>query len=331
MGIVLGLTSHFMTMGTFSTLAILCLLYILFQVAFQGSYVFYVSYLENFKRQNKSKDEVSSYGMGFGQLGNAISIGLMGAFVVGGSFGLLGVTGKPLTFILGGVTFITLALPFLLQKQEEKVIIKRQDLFSYKEFVTYIKQDKKIFYFLIGYLLLSDSVATLQVYVSLYAVNVFDFTEKQTSIVGAISLFSLFLTCIALGKFGSKIHDKRRALSLGGGIYVVVFLLFGLSQGSFIFVASTFVFLGIAYGLFFPLARAVFSNIIPSEDQAKFFSSFVIFERAASVLGPIIWVVMLFVLSNHSVEMQYRGNVLLLGLVAFLGILLIRKSFSYWR
>lgn len=327
--ILLGTLSQFVTVGTFTILVALSLLYIVFQVAFQGSYVFYSSYLEDFKNQNKSKDAVSSYGMGLGQLGNAVSIGLMGAFVVGGSLNLLGITGKPLAFILGGVAFIVLALPFLLQKVKHVTRTEKTEPFSYKEFVTYIKKDKKIFYFLLGYLLLSDSVATLQIYLSLYAGNVFEFTDKQTSIVGAISLFSLFLTCMMIGKFESKIKDKRRVLTLGGITYVAMFFLFSVSRGSFAFIASTFIFLGVAYGLFFPLARSLFSDIIPSDDQAKFFSSFVIFERAASVVGPIIWIAMLWLLSSYSVEMQYRGNAFLLGIIAFIGLLLIRKSFRY--
>lgn len=327
--ILLGVVSQFVTTSTFTVLIALSLLYIVFQVAFQGSYVFYSSYLEDFKKENKSKGTVSSYGMGFGQLGNAVSIGLMGAFVVGGSLNLLEITGKPLAFVLGGITFILLALPFLLQKSEHITRTEKPKPFSYKEFVAYIKKDKRIFYFLLGYLLLSDSVATLQIYLSLYAGNVFEFTDKQTSIVGAISLFSLFLTCMILGKFESKVRDTRRVLILGGTIYVAMFFLFSVSHGSFTFIASTFIFLGVAYGLFFPLARSLFSDIIPSDDQAKFFSSFVIFERAASVVGPLIWITMLWLLSDYSVEMQYRGNAFLLGVIALLGLLLIRKSFRF--
>jgi UMF1 family MFS transporter len=326
--IVLGILSQSLTFATFSLLAILCLLYVIFQVGFQGSYVFYSSYLEDFKNQNKSKEAISSYGMGFGQLGNAVSIGLMGAFVVGGSLSLYGISGKSLAFILGGVVFIVLALPFLLQKVKQVSKVEKHELFSYKGFVEYIRKDKKLVYFLLGYLLLSDSIATLQIYLSLYMKNVFSFSDKETSIVGAISLFSLFLTCMLIGRYESKIKDKSRALLTGGLLYVIMFLLFSVLHGSFLFVASVFVFLGIAYGLFFPLARSLFSDIIPRHDQAKFFSSFVIFERAASVLGPLVWVLMLWILNDFSVATQYRGNVFLLGIVALFGLLLIRKSFA---
>lgn len=56
--------------------------YIIFQIAFQGSYVFYSGFMQYFENVGHNKDRVSGFGMGLGQLGNALSIGIMGAFVV---------------------------------------------------------------------------------------------------------------------------------------------------------------------------------------------------------------------------------------------------------
>lgn len=59
------------------------ILYITFQVSFQGSYVFYSAMMQDFENNGGEKNRISSFGLGIGQLGNAISIGIMGALVEG--------------------------------------------------------------------------------------------------------------------------------------------------------------------------------------------------------------------------------------------------------
>ena len=271
--------------------------------------------------------------MGFGMLGNALSIGLMGALVVGGSFALFGVTGKSLALVLGAVVFIVLALPFLLQKTNTNINSKTlsdssHKSISLKEFLFVILNNKKLFYYLLGYMLITDSMATLQIYLTLYLKNVFGFTEKLSSAAGALSLVMLFLTCMILGKVSHRFKNKNKMLVIGGGIYIGAYLLFGLSPVAPMYAFASLALAGIAYGLFFPLARSIYSDIVPSDKQAEYFSSFVIFERAATIIGPIIWVVAFNLLAPYGVQYQYRGNLLILASVALLGLYFVRKALA---
>ena len=59
-----------------SILLILSFFYILFQVCFQGSYVFYSAMLRNITNTDNNA-KVSGIGLGLGQLGNAVALGIL--------------------------------------------------------------------------------------------------------------------------------------------------------------------------------------------------------------------------------------------------------------
>ncbi|MDO8566440.1 MAG: MFS transporter [Candidatus Moranbacteria bacterium] len=316
---------------TFFLLFLLCLLYIVFQVSFQGSYVFYTAFMQNFRDTGHNKDRVSSLGMGLGQLGNAVSIGIMGAFVVNSSLMLFGVNGNSLALILGATIFIVLAIPFLIQKVGDADVSRVKEAekrFTFGEFIKKVFKNKKLFFYLLGYMFVADSIATLQIYMTLYLKNVFGFTERMSSLGGVISLSMLFVTCMLVGGWAHKIIGKNRMLTLGGTVYICAFILFGLAPNVPLYGYLSLSFAGIAYGLFFPLARSLYSDIVPKESQAEYFSSFVIFERAATVIGPVVWVTVFELLGAYPVEYRYRANVMALALTAMLGLYFIKKSFT---
>ena len=90
-----------------SILLILSFFYILFQVCFQGSYVFYSAMLRNIiNTDNNAK--VSGIGLGLGQLGNVVALGIIGP-IIGSSLVIIGLNGKPLALFIGGsIIFNTL-------------------------------------------------------------------------------------------------------------------------------------------------------------------------------------------------------------------------------
>jgi UMF1 family MFS transporter len=324
------LTSVFITEYSLLLLMTLCVLYMLFQIAFQGSYVFYSAFMQNFEDSGSNKDQVSSYGMGLGQLGNAVSIGLMGAFVVGGTLTIWGVNGKSLALVLGAALFIVLSLPFLLQKLDRSGGVPKEERkrFSLRTFIGKVFGNKKLFYYLLGYMLVTDSISTLQVYLTLYLKQVFGFTEQMSSMAGVLSLGMLFATCMFLGALATKVKNKNKMLAIGGVIYMSAYLLFGLAPAIPFYAYLSLAFAGVAYGLFFPLARSLYSDIVPKDEQAEYFSSFIIFERAATVVGPIVWVIVFELLNAYPLEYRYRGNVMVLSLIAMFGLYFIRKSFT---
>ena len=309
------------TLGT-TMLLFLSFLYILFMVCFQGSFTFYSAMLKEITNQENNA-KVSGVGLGLGQLGNVVALIIIGP-IIGSSLFIIGLSGKPLALLLGGLLFALISIPFLLQKDLKLVNI--ETVFSYRSFLKKIFSMRRILFFIIGYALLSDAILTFQTFLSLYVKNVFDFSDKFVTYVGITGLvFAIFGGFIA-SKFAAKLKDKERALGFSAALYAFCFAFI-----AFIPTVSTLVFValalsGISYGLVFSLARAIYSEISPKEEQAEFFSIYTVFERAASILGPLLWLVTFFLLRSLGESIQYRGSVLFLAILCLVGLYYLKKS-----
>ncbi|MFZ2150298.1 MAG: MFS transporter [Minisyncoccia bacterium] len=307
---------------TEATLFTLSVLYILFFTCFQGSYVFYSSMLREITDSDNSA-RVSGIGLGFGQLGNTMALSLIGP-IMGSSFIFLGFHDKPLAFLLGAVLFALVSLPFLRQKEAQTNFPKIN--FSYKEFLKKIFAVRKVYLFIIGYALLSDAILTFQLYISLYMRNVFDFSDKLVTYVAVIGLVGTVLGGFFASKFSVKIKNEERALRIASLMYAVCFGLCALMPKITVLVFAVLFMSGVSYGLVFSLARAVYSKISPPESQGEFFSVFTVFERAASVIGPLVWIGTFYLFQKFGESIQYRGSILVLAVVCLLGFSFLRKS-----
>ncbi len=305
-----------------SILLILSFFYILFQVCFQGSYVFYSAMLRSIT-DTDNNTKVSGVGLGLGQLGNALALGIIGP-IIGSSFIIIGLSGKPLALLIGGVLFAVLSIPFFRQKDLKNNVEKIG--FSYKEFLQKIFLEKRVFFFLIGYSLLADSILTFQLYLTLYITRVFDFSDKLVTYAGIIGLIFAVLGGFMASKFVNKLKDKEKALRVSSVFYAVTFCIFALVPKIPFLVFVALALGGIAYGLLFSLARTVYSEISPENKQGEFFSIFTVFERAASIVGPLVWLLTFYLLKNFGENIQYRGSMLLLVVICICGFYYLIKS-----
>ncbi|HAE36504.1 MAG: Permease of the major facilitator superfamily [Candidatus Nomurabacteria bacterium GW2011_GWF2_35_66] len=303
-------------------LFILSFLYILFQICWQGSYSIYTAMLRQISDET-SRVKISGQGYGFGQLGNALAIVIISA-IIGTSVVFLGLSGKVLALFLGALFFLLLTSLFFFQKESTKN--DSVNHFSYKEFFKKIKNNKRVFYFLIGYSLLADALLTFQLYIALYVSKVFDFSDKGVSYVAVIGLVFAMIGGFITSIFVKKLKNKNRALIVAGLSYGVSFGLCALmpvvSSAVFIVVALS----GLFFGILFSLFRVIYSEISPMDSQGEFFSIFTVFEKAASVVGPLVWLLTFYLLRSFGESIQYRGSVLLLMIICFIGIYYLKKS-----
>lgn len=303
-------------------LFIISFLYILFQVCFQGSYVFYSAMLRSLTSVENNA-HVSGVGLGLGQLGNAVGVAAIGS-IIGTSFILFGLHGKPLSFLIGGLIFAVLSWPFLKQKEVKNNLEKIS--FSYRTFIKKISSEKRIFLFLIGYSLLSDAILTFQLYLTLYIKKIFTLSDQLVSYVAIAGLLFTVVGGFIASKFARRVKNKERALILSSILYAVCFSLCALMPRVIIIVFLVIALSGLAYGLVFSLARAVYSEISPADNQGEFFSVFTVFERAASVIGPLVWLLTFYLLRSFGQNIQYRGSIILLMFVCLGGVYYLWKS-----
>jgi len=311
-------------LGAFSTpmLIVISALYILFQVCFQGSYVFYSAMLRSItSAENNAK--VSGRGLGLGQLGNAVALAIIGP-IIGSSLIVIGLNGKPLALLIGGLMFGLISIPFLKQKDLKNNV--EAISFSYKRFLKRIISEKKIFTFLIGYSLLSDAIMTFQLYLAIYVKKIFIFSDQWVSYVAIVGLIFTVAGGFMASKLVNRLKNKERALRFSSVLYAICFGMCALMPQIPLLVFIVLALSGLSYGLVFSLARAVYSEISPVNEQGEFFSVFTVFERAASVIGPLVWLVTFYLLRNFGENIQYRGAVLFLALVCLGGAYFLRRS-----
>jgi len=308
----------------FSTLTLIILsgLYIIFQVCFQGSYVFYSAMLRSIANvENNAK--ISGRGLSFGQLGNVIALGILGP-IIGSSLIILGLSGKPLSFLIGGVMFIFISLPFLKQKDSKSNLEPIR--FSYKYFLKQIMSEKRIRLFIIGYALLSDAILTFQLYLAIYVRRVFNFSDQMIAYFAMTGLFFTVLGGFMAQGLSNKLKSKEKALRVSSLLYASCFALCATMPQIPVVVFAAIALCGTSYGLVFSLARTVYSEISPADKQGEFFSIFTVFERAASVVGPLIWLLTFYLLKSFGENIQYRGAIILLALICLGGFYYLKKS-----
>lgn len=310
--------------GDFSTLAlfVLSFLYIIFQVCFQGSYVFYSAMLRDMT-DTDNNTKVSGAGLSFGQLGNALALGIIGA-IIGSSLIIIGLSGKPLSLLIGGIMFAFISFPFLKQKDFKNN--QERIGFSYKKFLKEITSEKRIFFFLVGYSLLSDAILTFQLYLAIYVKKIFLFSDQWVAYVAIIGLVFTVVGGFLANRLAHKLKSKEKALRVSSLLYAVCFGLCAFIPQIPIFVFIIIALSGASYGLVFSLSRAVYSEISPIDKQGEFFSVYTVFERAASVIGPLVWLLTFYLLRNFGESIQYRGSILLLMVICLLGFFYLKKS-----
>ena len=101
---------------------------------------------------------------------------------------LLGVTGKPLGLLIGGVLAMLVTLPFLLSLPKQAPVLKQPTAFSYTKMLKIVLSDKRLFFFLVTMMLLYDTILTFQIYISSYMKIVFHFTDSLVLYAGITGL-----------------------------------------------------------------------------------------------------------------------------------------------
>jgi UMF1 family MFS transporter len=319
--VIAFLAQNLETLST-AMLWVLSFFYVLFQVSFQGSYVFYSAMLRDITTA-ETNIKVSGAGMGYGQLGNVLSLLIMGP-IIASSVMVIGLSGKPLALFLGGLLFAIISIPFF--RQKETVSDLKEMTFSYHTFIYKVIDNKRLFYFIIGYALLSDSIMTFQLYISLYVQKIFNFSDQFVAFVGINGLVFIIIGAFLTNKFALRLKSKEVALQASALLYALCFAAFALMPTLPWLVFFVVAVSGLSYGLLFSLARTVYSEISPKDEQGEFFSIYTVFERAASIVGPLVWILTFYLLVEFGENIQYRGSVLFLVFVAFVGRYYLKKS-----
>ncbi|MEK7151089.1 MAG: MFS transporter [Patescibacteria group bacterium] len=294
----LGIVAGKISVLTFPSIILITGLYFLFQYFFQGSFAFYNSFLPDLA-VGRSLEKISGFGIAAGQLGNVVGLAIALPFV-SGTFSLFGFSGRSVTFLVGAIGFLIFALPTLIRlKDRNEISIDSTSVpesriafgKSFKETIADLKHIRKypgVLTYLISYYFFSDASLTVLFFGALYLEVVAGLNDAQKTMVGIISLVFTILGALLAERMVKKLGGSRKGLAFFIIFEAILLGVFAFSTHKILF--SVMVILnGFAFGALFSLSRAFYSKLIPPGQQAKFFGIYVLFERSASILGPLIW------------------------------------------
>ena len=298
------------------------LIFVVARVGYSGSLIFYDSMLSDITNADRM-DHVSSQGYAWGYIGSCIPFAGCLALVLGSSaLGLSMVTAMGLSFGITALWWLGFTLP-LLRRYEQKHFVERQPHAIRESFarlgrtLASVRQEKKIFLFLLAFFFYIDGVYTIIDMATAYGEAL---GLDSTGLLLALLLTQVvaFPFAILFGRLARKFSgDQLIPLCILAYFGIAVFAMFLRTQAQFWMLA---VLVGMFQGGIQALSRSYFARIIPSSQSGEYFGLLDICGKGASFMGTTV----------VSVVSQITGNISLgVGMIALLflvGLILFRQA-----
>jgi UMF1 family MFS transporter len=333
-------------------LGLFSLVIILFSLSnffYEGGMVFYNSLLYSVSAGIEARF-VSGFGVAVGYLGSIAGMLLVLPFVKGNFFGwdisFLSAGGKASTFMPTAIFFFLFSIPAFIWVKEsikgqksEKPAIRE----AYREVWNGIKDTKKypgVMRFLVADYFFEDAVATVILNIGLYSSLVIGLNDTDLTIFLIISTISAMAGSFAIGHISQNRNLKKIMRSVIYGWIITLFLFVLIDNKILIYILGSMV--GILLGGLWTVSRPLLAEMVPKEELGKFFGLYSLSGRAAAVVGPIIWGVIVYLfnpsrflggwVSNRlglspesAMKLPYWLAVLSLTLMMSVGLIIFRK------
>ncbi len=304
-------TAFFFFPGPGDTL-FLSVVFIIANIGFTGSLVFYDAFLPHIVSRDRM-DKVSAAGYAWGYIGggillvvNMVMIMNPGSIFGEGDPGHLGIR---LSFVSVSIWWILFSLPMFKHIHEPVLneAPKRKAGAAIKEgfhqlavTLGHIRQHKELFKFLIAFFLYIDGVGTIIRMATVFASDpklgltnhLADLTGGMLDMTMVMALGLLITQIVAwpmsfvFGSIGQK-KGAKNTIYICIVAYTIIAIL-----GTFMFADWNFLVLaalvGTVQGGIQAMSRSLFAHMIPKEQSGEFFGFFGIFEKFASILGPLL-------------------------------------------
>lgn len=232
-------------------------------------------------------DRVSGFGYALGYLGGGI---LLATNVW--MYTQFGTEGVRWSFVSVAAWWLLFSIPLFLYVPEpgegQRVPIlesARRGFQSLKGHIVAIGREKKILYFLIGYLFYIDGVNTIIKMAVDYGLSI---GLESSGLIKAILLvqFIGFPSAVGFGFLGEKISPIF-------GIWLCLVTYFGVTVYSY-FLNTSFEFymiaavIGIVQGGIQALSRSFYARLVPPDKSAEYFGFFNMTGKFSAILGPFL-------------------------------------------
>lgn len=327
---------------------VLIILFIVANFSYEAGQPFYNSLLYSVAEGREAR-LVSGYGVALGYVGSILGMLLVYPFVTGKLFGteiyLFDAGGKGAAFLPTAIIFMLCALPIFLWVDERPPArkIKTGIRQSYVEVWDALKSTRKypgVLRFLIADYFVEDAAMTVVVNIGIYCSIVLGLNDEQINMFLIISTVAAVIGSFLTGLIAS-VWSLKRLLIINVLTWVVALIMFTFTENMLVvWVLGSVV--GILLGGLWTITRPMLAELVPHDELGKFFGLFALSGRAAAIVGPLLWTVVVYFLSaenpvgsslgerlglnsQQAINLPYKAAVLSLAVVMLFGLYLFRK------
>ena len=257
---------------------------------FQSGLIFYDALLPTVaSKQDRGK--IGSFGVGVGYIGSLIGAGT-GILLID----FIGHTGM---FKVSALMFLVFSIPCFIFIKEcgskdlgFKFKVIRGSITQLIKTLRRTREYPGLSRFLVGRIFYADAVNTLIIFIGIYVTNELGFTNRELQMVLLMAIGSSILGAFFWGLAVDSIGPKR-TLNLVLSLWIIV--LIGLAAVPLLGLSDTILWVnaclaGIAMGGIWCADRPYLLRLVPPEHIGEFFGAYTIVGRFASVIGPLLWI-----------------------------------------
>jgi UMF1 family MFS transporter len=275
------------------------------------------------------RDAVSSRGWALGYLGGGLLLALNLVLVTVKPFGLDTGTAVRISLLSAGLwwavfTIIPVKGMWDLRGVERPVVARdagavggslRQLRDTFRE----LRAFPQTMLFLLAYLFFNDGIQTVIGVSSLYGAEELRFTQQQLITTILLVQFVAFGGALLFGRLAARIGAWRSILLSLVLWTVTVTLAFLVPEQAFLPFIALGVLIGVVLGGSQALSRSLYSQLIPRNREAEFFSLYQAMERGTSWFGTLTFGVV------HQLTHSYRWAIIALVLFFVVGGVLLAR------
>lgn len=264
--------------------------FVITKVGFSGSLIFYDSMLVDVTTDERM-DDVSSQGYAWGYIGSCVPFIASLALIFGADYiGISGTMATAIAFVINALWWAVVTIPLLKNYKQNYYVETRtsgvtETVKRLGSVCGEIKNNKKVFLFLVAFFFYIDGVYTIIEMATSYGKDV---GISDTSLLLALLLTQIvaFPCAIILGRLAQKFDTARLiAVCIGAYFLVAVYALWLDAAWKFWMMAT---FVGVFQGAIQALSRSYYARIIPKEKSSEYFGIFDIFGKGASFMGTML-------------------------------------------
>jgi UMF1 family MFS transporter len=295
-------------------------LFIIANFAYEAGQPFYNALLYSVAEGRQAR-LVSGVGVAWGYVGSIAGMILVLPFVTGGFFSIdvpfLEGGGKTAAFVPTAALFLLFSIPLFLWVRERPAIQAARPSIgqAYRDIWRTLRETRKypgVLRFLVADYFFEDAVATVILNISLYCSLVLRLPEESISRFLIISTISAVVGSLAIGYLARFWSLKKLLYGIAIGWVIALSLFVATDNMIVVWILGSMV--GILLGGLWTTTRPFLAEMVPKEELGKFFGLFSLSGRAAAVVGPLVWTVVVYVFQPERAAGRWLGG--LLGLDA---------------